>query len=340
MRGLALDPRAADALMPMHLWAAASGRVRRAGPALHKLAPGAPLAGQPFAELFRLRRPKGAIAPADLAARGPIKVALTLRETGQGLRGISVPLPGGGILMNLSLGIGVVDGVSRYDLTARDFAPSDPTVEMLYLIEAQEAVLAESRNLTRRLEAARTDAEARAVRDALTGLGNRRALDSGLDGLTDDAVPPPFGLMHIDLDRFKAVNDTLGHAAGDAVLRHVADVLRDVTRAEDLIARVGGDEFVVVVRDCDDLDLLETIADRINARLAEPVRFHGKPCRVSASIGLTLSTQYATPVAAEMLRNADAALYDCKRAGRARHRLWQPGAGDAAGGDTGSTAAE
>jgi diguanylate cyclase (GGDEF)-like protein len=138
--------------------------------------------------------------------------------------------------------------------------------------------------------------------------------------------------MHIDLDRFKEVNDTLGHAAGDTVLRHVAHVLREVTRADDLIARVGGDEFVVVVRDCDDIALLEEIAARINARLADPVRFHGRPCRVSASIGLTLSSQYDPPVAAEMLKNADAALYDCKRRGRACHSLWQPGAPDAAGG--------
>jgi diguanylate cyclase (GGDEF)-like protein len=330
MRGLAIGPRAADALMPMHLWAASSGRIRGVGPALQKLTPGLPMAGESFADLFRLRRPKGAKGPADLAARGPVKVALTLVSSGQPLKGISVPVPGGGVLLNLSLGIGVVAGAGRYGLTARDFAPNDPTVEMLYLVEAQEAVLAESRRLNRRLEEARTDAEARAVRDALTGLGNRRALDAGLGGLTGPGAAPPFGLMHIDLDRFKEVNDTLGHAAGDTVLRHVAHVLREVTRADDLIARVGGDEFVVVVRDCDDIALLEEIAARINARLADPVRFHGRPCRVSASIGLTLSSQYDPPVAAEMLKNADAALYDCKRRGRACHSLWQPGAPDAA----------
>jgi diguanylate cyclase (GGDEF)-like protein len=336
MKGLTLGPRGTDAMMPMHLWAAAGGRVLRAGPALQKLCHDRPLAGERFADLFRLRRPRGAAAPADLVARGAVGVALTLRPDGPSLRGLSVPLPGGGgVLMNLSLGIGVVAAVGRYGLTARDFAPHDPTVEMLYLVEAQEAVLAESRRLNRRLAEARIDAEARAVRDALTGLGNRRALDAGLAGLTGgpDATPP-FGLMHIDLDRFKQVNDTLGHAAGDAVLRHVAEVLREVTRTGDLIARTGGDEFVVVVRDCDALELLEGIAARINARLAAPVRFQDVPCQVSASIGLTLSRQYDPPVAAEMLRNADAALYECKRRGRACHSLWQPDAAPAGGEDS------
>jgi diguanylate cyclase (GGDEF)-like protein len=327
MRGIALGPRAADALMPMHLWVSSSGKVRGVGPALQKLSPDLPMRGERFADLFLLRRPKGFASPGDLAARGPVKVALNLRSNGQPLKGISVPTPGGGILLNLSLGIGVIEAVGRYGLTARDFPANDPTVEMLYLVEAQEAVLAESRHLNRRLEEARTDAEARAVRDALTGLGNRRALDAGLDGVTAAGATVPFGLMHIDLDRFKAVNDTLGHAAGDAVLQHVAGILREVTRAGDLIARVGGDEFVVLVRDCDDLAMLDGIAERINARLATPILFHGRPCRVSASIGLTLSSQYDAPVAAEMLKNADAALYDCKRRGRACHGLWQPGDG-------------
>jgi diguanylate cyclase (GGDEF)-like protein len=132
----------------------------------------------------------------------------------------------------------------------------------------------------------------------------------------------PFGLMHIDLDYFKAVNDTLGHAAGDFVLQVVAKVLLSQTRVGDTVARVGGDEFVVVFKDLTDPDKLFNIAKRVVEKLTEPSDFQGQVCRVSASIGITISTDYAQPSADKMLSDADEALYASKNAGRGQAKLF------------------
>ena len=121
---------------------------------------------------------------------------------------------------------------------------------MLYLVEAKSAAMDESRALNSRLQGAKIAAEEQAFTDTLTGLKNRRALDHVMARLL--AMGEVFSCMHVDLDYFKSINDTLGHAAGDHVLQVVAQVLVAETRAPDTIARVGGDEFVILVHDMDD----------------------------------------------------------------------------------------
>ena len=130
--------------------------------------------------------------------------------------------------------------------------------------------MAESRNLNRRLDAARKAAEQIAQTDALTGLQNRRAMTQYLDQLITSRVP--FACMHMDLDYFKRINDTFGHAAGDYVLRVVAQVLNSETRAEDCVARIGGDEFVLIFVRLTDPVFLQRIAQRMITKLEEPVR--------------------------------------------------------------------
>ena len=117
------------------------------------------------------------------------------------------------------------------------------------------------------------------------------------------------------------MNDTLGHAAGDHVLRQVARVLAQETRATDMAARVGGDEFVVVFPSLSDTAQLMRIAERIITSVTEPILFDGKECRISASIGVTVSSLYEAPDADRMLSDADSALYDVKRDGRGRALL-------------------
>ncbi|MFQ5437405.1 MAG: diguanylate cyclase domain-containing protein, partial [Paracoccaceae bacterium] len=229
-----------------------------------------------------------------------------------------------GVLINLSLGISVAEIVNRCGLKNKDFAPSDPTVDMLYLIEAQSAVLRESKSLNRRLEGAKIAAEEQAFTDTLTGLKNRRALDHILARITSGTERRKFGLMHVDLDFFKSVNDTHGHAAGDHVLQEAARIFVEETRAEDIVARAGGDEFVIVVMNCAQTELLNRIAERIIQRLERPILFDGAECRVSASIGTTISTHYRV-LDAETIRNdADTALYQSKAAGRAQATLFAP----------------
>jgi diguanylate cyclase (GGDEF)-like protein len=240
----------------------------------------------------------------------------------QGLRGLSVCLPEeAGVLINLSFGIGVIEAVASYHLTDADFAATDLAMELLYLVEAKTAVTEELRQLNLRLEGARDAAQEQALTDTLTGLRNRRALDMAMALWIDRNIP--FGLMHIDLDYFKAVNDNLGHAAGDHVLCEVAKTLLAETRVGDTVARVGGDEFVIIFNDLVDTEKLSRIADRVVARLSEPSEFQGELCRISASIGITVSTDYDPPSADRMLNDADEALYASKNAGRGQAKLFR-----------------
>jgi diguanylate cyclase (GGDEF)-like protein len=323
-----LGAEALGALMPLFLRLDAPGRIVALGPTLARLFPqGLPL-GQPFFDHFAVRRPGGIAAPPDLARRAGTRLTVVQRGgAGLALAGLAVPVEGGGLIINLSFGIGVIDAVRTLGLTAADFTATDLAMELLYLVEAKSAVTEELRALNLRLQGAKRTAEAQAMTDMLTGLQNRRALDLTMADAVSGQVP--FGLMHIDLDYFKAVNDTLGHAAGDHVLREVARVLREETRRDDTVARIGGDEFVVVFPGLTDQGALATIAERIVARLSEPFLHEGHLCRISASIGMSVSTAYDILSADAILGDADEATYASKHAGRGRALFHDRVQGDA-----------
>lgn len=327
VQGLDLSLAALSRLMPMFLLLDGSGRIAAVGPTLAKLCPDRPLEGAVFSEVFVMRRPASAAGLDDLQARAGDQLHLALREDpAVTLRGLAVPVIGAGMLLNLSFGINVAEAVRRHSLTVADFAATDLAVEMLYLGEAKSAVMDELRSLNLRLQGAKRAAEEQALTDTLTGLRNRRALDLVLMGLIGQGQG--FGLMHLDLDYFKQVNDTLGHAAGDQVLRAVAVALTEETRSSDTVARVGGDEFVLVLPGLLDPATLQRIGARIIARLGEPVMFEGNACRISGSIGVTLSSLYAAPDPERMLNDADTALYASKRGGRSQVQLYRPGIGE------------
>ena len=166
------------------------------------------------------------------------------------------------------------------------------------------------------LEAAKHSAEKAAFTDALTGLANRRHLDLQLKHHLEQSAPDDeLQALHVDLDRFKQINDTFGHNAGDSVLKHVAATLESATREEDFVARVGGDEFVILCAPSSCERSVEGIADRIVAELAKPVEFEGRLCRFGASVGIATA-----PVAQarDLIVQADVALYHAKRSGRGR----------------------
>lgn len=322
---------ALDMLCPMHLIVRPCGRIRHVGPTVQKLCHRGTWVGRNFFDQFVIRRPNMACSIAQIRPLAGRKLHLALRDRPELiLKGVLVPLPdrSGGqdaetaeddCVINLSFGISILNGVRAYRLSNADFAPTDLAVEMLYLIEAKSAAMAASRALNQKLEVAKIAAEEQAFTDTLTGLKNRRAMDHVLARLI--AGKKGFAVMQIDLDYFKAVNDSMGHAAGDHVLQAAARVMIDTTREIDTIARVGGDEFTVLLPGITDGAHLTEVGNRIIARLERPIDFDGAACRISASIGSIWVDKGQDAVAEDVLSDADAALYRSKHAGRAQHTL-------------------
>ncbi|MFA1622589.1 putative bifunctional diguanylate cyclase/phosphodiesterase [Rhizobium mongolense] len=198
----------------------------------------------------------------------------------------------------------------------------DVTEEVSLRNDLQKAKdLAEARN--QELEAARESIEHLALHDYLTELPNRRYLDRMLDersaGCRENGLT--LAILHIDLDRFKQINDTLGHRAGDAMLKHAARVLKESVRASDFVARIGGDEFVVLCTIDSSPKKLSNMAARIIRELSKPVRYEGHDCRFGASIGIAAESGKDLD-AKQLLLNADIALYRAKGAGRNRHEFF------------------
>ena len=185
------------------------------------------------------------------------------------------------------------------------------------------------------LRRAERELEHMARHDPLTGLPNRLAMQRELERATAHAARSGEGLalLYLDLDGFKAANDNGGHAFGDALLREVATRLQRGVRRDDLVARVGGDEFVVMLPGCNDIAAARTMADALRTNLRLPYALAGGPIRLDVSVGVACApTDGTTPE--ELLRQADLAMYADKRAENRRSprpadEAASPGAGDA-----------
>jgi diguanylate cyclase (GGDEF)-like protein len=164
----------------------------------------------------------------------------------------------------------------------------------------------------------------RATHDDLTGLANRAALAERLLASFEsdsDRRTRHEGLLFIDIDDFKDVNDSLGHEGGDALLAQLAERLRASVRSHDLVARLGGDEFAVVVLDNDDgTPATGPVAERIYEALSEPFVIGDRSLRVSLSMGVAQRTEDTADVT-ELLRQADSAMYRAKHGGKARYEI-------------------
>jgi diguanylate cyclase (GGDEF)-like protein len=163
-----------------------------------------------------------------------------------------------------------------------------------------------------------------AFHDALTGLPNRRRFVEELSKVVQRAVDDPqhgFAVMFLDFDRFKFINDSLGHAAGDEFLQLVARRIASRVRPDDLVARLGGDEFALLLRRAQPEQGVVELATRIQEAVSQPYRVAGTEITSSASIGITVSTHgYDKP--GDVLRDADIAMYRAKATGKARHVLF------------------
>ena len=200
------------------------------------------------------------------------------------------------------------------------FAASVVTI----IVVTRLAVLLNAANRARE-KSARAEAELahQATHDALTDLPNRVLL---LDR-TQHAIDlvgrrrGTLAVLFLDLDHFKMVNDSLGHKAGDVLLRQAAERIRAVVRVGDTVARLGGDEFVVLCEDLDDVAEAEEVAERIIRTLNEPFDLDGFEAFVSASVGIALANESDVDAGA-LLRDADIALYQAKEDGRSRCQLF------------------
>lgn len=163
-----------------------------------------------------------------------------------------------------------------------------------------------------------------AFHDPLTGLPNRNYFNSLLDHAierTSRRNDYTFAVLYLDLDRFKYINDSLGHAYGDKFLEVVAQVLKNCLRPGDYIARLGGDEFAILLDSVPDEQEVSNIANRIQQVLSKPIHLDKHETFTSASIGIALSTRgYANPQ--DILRDADIAMYSAKQSGRARYTVF------------------
>jgi diguanylate cyclase (GGDEF)-like protein len=208
--------------------------------------------------------------------------------------------------------LGVVSSFSAEDLKLLQTLASNASVALQF--DRLEQAMSQ-------LRTARDQLEHQALHDPLTGLANRTLFMKQLtDALAGES--PDVGVLFIDVDDFKTVNDTLGHAAGDELLVVVARQARECVLPSDLVARLGGDEFAVMVRDADDvLEAALAVTRRLMETLERPLRIGGQAVAVQASVGIA-TNQNRAKGAEELIQAADAAMYRAKAAGKHRFRIF------------------
>lgn len=180
---------------------------------------------------------------------------------------------------------------------------------MLVMLGVVLTMIVRVRGMVRDIERQRRVAHRQSRTDVVTGLPNRRAFEIAMHELT--AAATPFGIVLFDLDHFKAVNDVMGHAAGDVVLRTIGQRLSNPLRPGDLLARLGGDEFVLLAVSAPDPAGLEALAHACIELIEQPITWLGRPIHVGASLGIVAGV-VGNLLPSAVLGAADAALYRAK----------------------------
>lgn len=309
---------ALDALFPMHVVLNVDGTIIHVGPTLDKIMR-QELNGVPFFDAFAIKKPRSINGLTDLEAAAGNKIVVTgssgdSKDVEFRCLAAKIGANDDQLLIDFSFSADFVDLVHELGLSSSDFKPNDFSLNLIYTIETQRTLVEDSHKLTLALEDSKKEAEEAANVDVLTNIANRRALYHHLSKTLEcsekvaDSV-----LLHIDLDKFKAINDNFGHAAGDRVLKQTAHILREIADEADFPARIGGDEFAMIISGGTSEAEILMIANGIRSKILAPIEFDGHVFQIGVSIGVVKLNQYSSETPDELFTCSDIALYEAKR---------------------------
>lgn len=311
--GVGLTAGLLDKIFPFHFVLDAELTVHQMGPSLRKFCPDV-TAGSPLSALALVVSPRDVTSFAAMRLRPDALFVLETACGGLKLRGQMLHDAATGMLLFVgSPWITDLASISELGLTLGDFAVGDNVLDYLLLMQSQAAALTQARDLANRLQDSAAELHHQATHDSLTGLPNRRLLAErfGQALRLDARTGTSTGLLLIDLDRFKEVNDTFGHHFGDELLQQIGPRVAGELRDIDTVARLGGDEFAVLLPTVGGLADAERVAARLQAALETPFHVHGLDLDVEASVGIVISGRHGSDMIT-LMRHADIAMYAAK----------------------------
>ena len=235
-----------------------------------------------------------------------------------------------------SLGVSIRFAGNKYHITSERvqildllFSSFENTlntnVELKATIQQLKETQQKLKIANKKAEEARSMLNQLATYDALTGIYNRRAFEELAQKMVSLAnrKNKKLAVFHLDIDNFKSINDTLGHDFGDKVLKVVVDKVSAILRKEDIIGRIGGDEFALLIMDILNKEEIHTVVGKIIDLFKEPLFVEGDKVYTTLSIGITESCQYKDNIYSELLKEADLAMYEAKKNGKNQYRIFK-----------------
>jgi len=205
----------------------------------------------------------------------------------------------------------------------RQYAYYHEVIPKAFKIQELETIRYSMVETFNRLENEKKELYMTARTDTLSGLANRNALKEYMNRLIDVSKrdDKEFAMLFLDLDHFKSVNDSLGHNVGDELLKKIAGIIDEALRPTDFVARVGGDEFVVILQDYKSMHDLITIVERIQKVLSSAIVVQTNPMTISSSIGIAFYPKDGSDIVS-LMKNSDIAMYEAKKSGRSQYHFF------------------